>query len=165
MVSKDLRFRRISDEGTPPKLGGFQLQEQAGRFMPFHACSNVPGLRSKVSWAHCWAGMERASSLGTLTSLFFSGVARVDSVEKEARRALVRLRRAVEKSQRELEGLVGAIRLAEGEDFPAEGYSGVEGRLQAVADFLEEEGRRLEAKLLETGGLEPGRTRRSSMGE
>jgi hypothetical protein len=71
----------------------------------------------------------------------------------------------VEKSQRELEGLVGAIRLAEGEDFPAEDYMRVEDRLRAVADFLEEEGRRLEAKILETGGLEPGRTRRSSFGE
>jgi hypothetical protein len=101
--------------------------------------------------------------LKTLT--FISGVAMADSVEKEARRALVRLRRALEKSQRELEGLMGAIRLAEGEDFPAEEYAGVEDRFRAVAEFLEEEGRRLEAKILETGGLEPGRTRRSSFGD
>ncbi len=87
----------------------------------------------------------------------------VDSAEKEARKALARLRRAVEKSQKELEGLVGAIRMAEGKDFPAEDYAEVEDRLQTVSDFLEEEGQRLEAKILQAGGLEPGRTRRSSV--
>ena len=87
----------------------------------------------------------------------------VDSAEKEARKALSRLRRAVEKSQKELEGLLGAIRMAEGEDFPAEEYAQVEGRLQTISDFLEDEGQRLEAKILQTGGLEPGRTRRSSI--
>ncbi len=86
----------------------------------------------------------------------------MDSVEKEARKALARLRRAVEKSQRELESLVGAIRMAEGEDFPAEEYAALGNRLQAVSDFLEEEGQRLQAKVLQAGGLEPGRTRRSS---
>ena len=88
----------------------------------------------------------------------------VDSAEKEARKALARLRRAVEKSQRELESLVGAIRMAEGEDFPAEEYAEAEGRLRTLSDFLEEEGQRLEAKILQAGGLEPGRTRRSSVG-
>jgi hypothetical protein len=41
-----------------------------------------------------------------------------DSAESEARKALNRLRRAVEKAARELEALVGALRHAEGEDFP-----------------------------------------------
>lgn len=86
----------------------------------------------------------------------------MDSAEKEARKALNRLRRAAEKCVRELESLKSAIRHAEGEDFPAEDYGGVEERLQLVLDFLDEEGRRLEAKILETGGLEPGRVRRSS---
>ena len=84
----------------------------------------------------------------------------MESAEKEARKALNRLRRAVEKSHRELETLVGAIRHAEGDDFPASEYEETRGRLEEVLSFLEEEGRRLEAKILETGGLEPGRIRR-----
>jgi len=86
----------------------------------------------------------------------------VETAEKEARKALNRLRRAVEKSLREVETLEGAIRHAEGEDFPLEEYDGVRDQLGGIMDFLEEEGRRLEAKILETGGLEPGRVRRSS---
>ena len=86
----------------------------------------------------------------------------METAEKEARKALARLRRAVEKSLRELESLTGAIRRAEGEDFPVADYEEVRLTLEGTMDFLEEEGRRLEAKILETGGLEPGRIRRSS---
>jgi hypothetical protein len=86
----------------------------------------------------------------------------VESTEKEARKALARLRRAVEKSQRELDALMGAIRHAEGDDFPQEDYEGVHDRMREIQDFLEEEGRRLEEKILQTGGLEPGRVRRGS---
>jgi len=86
----------------------------------------------------------------------------MESAEKEARKALNRLRRAMEKGLRELDSLEGAIRHAEGEDFPVAEYEGVRHKLQAMMDFLEEEAGRLEAKILETGGLEPGRIRRSS---
>jgi hypothetical protein len=85
-----------------------------------------------------------------------------ESAEKEARKALNRLRRALEKSLRELGALEGAIRTAEGEDFPKEEYESTGERLRTVLDFLDEEGRRLESKILETGGLEPGRARRTS---
>jgi hypothetical protein len=68
----------------------------------------------------------------------------------------------MEKGLRELDALEGAIRHAEGEDFPMVEYEAVRHQLSAMMDFLEEEGRRLEAKILETGGLEPGRIRRSS---
>ena len=86
----------------------------------------------------------------------------MESAEKEARRALARLRRALEKSRRELEALEGAIRHAEGDDFPAEAYHGAVRRMDELLDFLEGEGRRLEEKVLQAGGLEPGRIRRSS---
>lgn len=86
----------------------------------------------------------------------------MDSAEKEARRALNRLRRAAEKSLREMDALEGAIRNAEGKDFPVEAYAEVRSHLDAVAQFAEEEGARLQAKILRAGGLEPGRTRRSS---
>lgn len=84
-----------------------------------------------------------------------------ESAEKEARRALARLRRALEKSRRELDALTGAIWHAEGEDFPAGEYDQVRDRINDLLDFTEEEGRRLEAKILQAGGLEPGRVRRS----
>lgn len=84
------------------------------------------------------------------------------SPETEARKALNRLLRAVEKSRRELESLAGAIRHAEGSDFPDERYLEVTARLDEVTDFVHEESRRLQDKILQSGGLEPGRVRRSS---
>ena len=84
------------------------------------------------------------------------------SVESEARKALTRLRRAIEKGQRELDALSGAIRHAEGNDFPGQEYDEARDRMNEILEFLDEEGRRLQAKILEAGGLEPGRVRRSS---
>lgn len=84
------------------------------------------------------------------------------SVESEARKALNRLLRAVEKSRRELESLEAAIRHAEGEDFPRDQYDAVGQHMDEITDFVHEEGRRLQNKILQAGGLEPGRVRRSS---
>jgi hypothetical protein len=82
------------------------------------------------------------------------------SAESEARKALNRLRRAAEKARRELDALEGALRHAEGSDFPEEEYRGVDAMLSRLEDFTEEEARRLQAKILHAGGLEPGRVRR-----
>ncbi len=82
--------------------------------------------------------------------------------EAEARKALGRLKRAVEKGRRELEALEGALRKVEGEDFPQGDYTRAASELSQVAEFADAEGRRLQAKVLEAGGLEPGRIRRSS---
>lgn len=82
------------------------------------------------------------------------------SAESEARKALNRLRRAAEKAERELEGLRAALHHAEAEDFPAGEYDAMEQRLADVRAFCDEEGRRLQEKILHAGGLEPGRTRR-----
>jgi hypothetical protein len=84
------------------------------------------------------------------------------NVESEARKALNRLRRALEKSRREMDTLAGAIRHAEGDDFPQESYRQAEDRMDALLEFLDEESARLQAKVLQAGGLEPGRIRRSS---
>jgi hypothetical protein len=86
----------------------------------------------------------------------------VESPEREARKAILRLRRALEKSGRELDLLEGALRRAEGEDFPLDEYDAVRKRLAMNLEFLDEEALRLEEKILERGGLEPGRVRRSS---
>ena len=85
----------------------------------------------------------------------------MDSAEAEARKALNRLRRAAEKAERELGALEGALKHAEGIDFPVESYEGVAAAVRALLDFTEEEGARLREKILHAGGLEPGRVRRS----
>lgn len=84
------------------------------------------------------------------------------SAESEARKALQRLRRAAEKSLREVEALEGALRRAEGADFPTERYAELRAGLEAVDAFVEEESQRLQEKILHSGGLEPGRIRRGS---
>lgn len=84
-----------------------------------------------------------------------------DSPEREARRALNRLRRAVEKAVAELSDVRGALRHAEGADFPVSDFEDAESRLNAVAAFVDEQAERLEEKILQAGGLEPGRVRRT----
>lgn len=87
------------------------------------------------------------------------------TAEGEARKALNRLRRALEKSVRELEAVRGSLRHAEGEDFPRDAYDGALERISELVSFVDEEGERLQAKILQAGGLEPGRIRRSSARE
>ena len=77
----------------------------------------------------------------------------MSEAEREARRSLNRLRRAIEKSARELESLSGAIRHAEGSDFPAGDYQRARERLSEIESFLEEEEQRLREKILYSGGL------------
>jgi hypothetical protein len=84
-----------------------------------------------------------------------------DAGEREARRALTRLRRAVEKAEHELDGVAGALRHAEAADFPAPAFEAARTQLRAVAAFVDEQAERLEEKLLHAGGLEPGRVRRT----
>ena len=83
-----------------------------------------------------------------------------DAAVSEARKALNRLRRATEKALREMEALQGSLRHAEGEDFPVDAYDRQFGALTALLDFVDEEGARLQEKILHAGGLEPGRVRR-----
>lgn len=82
------------------------------------------------------------------------------SVESEARKALARLRRSLEKTLRELDAVRGALEHAEGKDFPRDAFSSAEARLFEVEGFIEEQSQRLEEKILHAGGLEPGRVRR-----
>lgn len=82
------------------------------------------------------------------------------SAESEARKALSRLSRAAEKAERELDALEGALKHAEGKDFPVDAYAEVRGALRRILDFADEEAQRLQDKVLHAGGLEPGRVRR-----
>jgi Cdc6-like AAA superfamily ATPase len=88
----------------------------------------------------------------------------MDSAEGSARKALNRLRRALEKADQELDTLRGALVHAEGEDFPAETYSEAAAAIRRALDFTDEEGTRLQEKILHAGGLEAGRVRRGGPG-
>jgi len=84
----------------------------------------------------------------------------MSSAESEARKALNRLRRAAEKAEKELASLRGALRHAEGSDFSIETYDLIDAAVRQVLDFTDDEGARLQEKILHAGGLEPGRSRR-----
>ena len=84
------------------------------------------------------------------------------TVEKEVRRALQRLRRSVEKAERELDSLQATLERGEADDFPGGEYDEARRRMAEVLDWLDQETARLRMKILETGGIEPGRIRRSS---
>jgi hypothetical protein len=66
----------------------------------------------------------------------------------------------MEKADREMSALEGALVHAEGDDFPAAAYEEVARSIRLVLDFSEEEGARLQEKILHAGGLEPGRVKR-----
>ena len=84
----------------------------------------------------------------------------MSGAESEARKALARLRRAAEKVQHELAAVEGALRHAEGDDFPTTAFAEVESRIADIQQFVDEQAERLEDKILHAGGLEPGRVRR-----
>jgi len=85
----------------------------------------------------------------------------MSTVEGEARRALARLRRSIEKADAGLGAVEAVLRHAEGDDFPAAAFAESARHLRAVADFVDEQAERLEAKILHAGGIEPGRVRRT----
>ncbi len=87
------------------------------------------------------------------------------STEGEARKAMNRLTRAVEKAERELDAVAGALRHAEGADFPGDDFDEAAARLAGVRLFIDEQSQRLADKILRAGGLEPGRVRRTGGGD
>jgi hypothetical protein len=80
---------------------------------------------------------------------------------KDARRSLNRLSRALEKAESELEAVAGALRHAEGADFPVAEFDAAAEHIRNIATFVEEQEQRLQEKILHAGGIEPGRVRRS----
>ena len=83
------------------------------------------------------------------------------SAESEARKALSRLRRALEKTAHELDVLRGSLQHAEGSDFPHAQFDDAKRHIAALHAFVDEQAERMEEKMLAAGGLEPGRIRRA----
>jgi hypothetical protein len=81
------------------------------------------------------------------------------STDSEARKALNRLQRALEKSRRELRSLSAALDREQASDHPAEAYTEAESHVDALLSFARDEGTRLQERVLRGGGLEPGRLR------
>ena len=82
--------------------------------------------------------------------------------EREARRALARLRRALVKARRELDAMRTALISAEGDEFPQDDYADRDEQLASINEWLNGEEARLRTKVLRAGGIDPGRLRRSS---
>lgn len=81
--------------------------------------------------------------------------------EAETRRALARLRRAIEKARREVRGLRGALEESEADGFPDDDYAEMEEHLGAVTQLVNREQARQQAKILRAGGIGPGGLQRS----
>ena len=83
--------------------------------------------------------------------------------EAETRRALARLRRALEKARREVRGLREGLDESEADGYPADDYAEMEGHLDAVTELVNREQTRQQAKILRAGGIGPGRLRGSAL--
>ena len=81
--------------------------------------------------------------------------------EAETRRALSRLRRAIEKARREIRGLRELLDPSEADGFPADDYAAMDEHLSAVTDLVGREQARQQAKILRAGGIGPNRLQRS----
>lgn len=82
--------------------------------------------------------------------------------EAETRRALARLRRAIEKARREIRGLRELLDRSEAESFPADDYAEMDEHLSAVTELVSREQARQQAKILRAGGIGPNRLGRSA---
>lgn len=83
--------------------------------------------------------------------------------EAETRRALARLRRAVEKARREVRGLREGLDESEADGYPGDEYADMEEHLRAVTELVNREQARQQAKILRAGGIGSGRLRGSAL--
>jgi Cdc6-like AAA superfamily ATPase len=84
----------------------------------------------------------------------------MDTAANDARRALNRLRGSLEKAERELDDVAGALRHAEAADFSVAEFAEAGRRIAELLQFVDEQEQRLQDKVLHSGGIEPGRVRR-----
>ena len=76
--------------------------------------------------------------------------------EAEARRALTRLRRALEKARREVRGLRELLDQSEADGYPGDDYAEMDDHLAAVVEAVHREQARQQAKVLRGGGISTG---------
>jgi hypothetical protein len=81
------------------------------------------------------------------------------AADSEARKALNRLQRAIEKARRELRSLAASVGREETSDHSLSAYEDAESKIDGLLAFTREEGTRLQEKVLRGGGLEPERLR------
>ena len=77
--------------------------------------------------------------------------------EAETRRALARLRRALEKARREVRGLRELLEQSEADGFPGDDYAEMDHHLAAATELVNREQTRQQAKILRAGGIGLGR--------
>lgn len=80
--------------------------------------------------------------------------------DADIRRALNRLRRALEKARREIRGLREAIDQSEADGFPGDDYAEMDEHLVAVVELVHREQARQQEKILRAGGITTGRLQR-----
>ncbi len=81
----------------------------------------------------------------------------MNSTDADIRRALARLRRALEKARREIRGLREMLEESEAEGFPGDDYAEMEELLGRTVAMVNREQARQQAKILRSGGISPGR--------
>ena len=86
------------------------------------------------------------------------------TLEGETRRALSRLRRAVEKARREVRTLRQLLEQSEADGFPGDDYAEMDEHLGTVTELVNREQARQQAKILRSGGISPGKLRGSAGG-
>ncbi len=79
------------------------------------------------------------------------------SPDADIRRALARLRRALEKAKREVRGLHEMLDESETDGFPGDDYAEMEELLGRIVAMVNREQARQQAKILRSGGISPGR--------
>lgn len=79
--------------------------------------------------------------------------------DADARRALARLQRAVEKLRRELNALRDAAEKADPSSLPADAYSNADAVLDTFVELASSEGARFRERILKRGGLSAGTLR------
>ena len=82
--------------------------------------------------------------------------------EAETRRALARLRRAIEKARREVRGLRELLDRSEADSYPGDDYAEMDEHLSALTELVGREQARQQAKILRGGGITPNRLQRST---
>ena len=76
--------------------------------------------------------------------------------DADIRRALARLKRALEKSRREIRSLREMLEQSEADGFPGDDYAEMDELLGRVVAMAKSEQARQQAKVLRAGGLSPG---------